>query len=114
MAKRKGSSLLGIFRQYFATHPEWLRARTTEAVLGQFTHDHPNIKVDNRVKQAFFNAKSYAKKGNKAKRGRKLKVAEITAALATPDRASDALQILETHVDECFAMARAMKDDSIR
>ena len=114
MAKRKGPSLLGIFRQYFATHPDWLHARTTEAVIGQFTHDYPKIEVDSRVKQALFNAKSYAKKGKAAKRGRKQKVAEITNAMKTPHAGNGALQLLENHVDESLAMARAMGNESLR
>jgi len=27
MAKKKGPSLLGIFKQYFSGHPDWLRTR---------------------------------------------------------------------------------------
>jgi len=114
MAKKKGPSLLGIFRQYFADHPEWLRTRSTDEVIAQFSKDHPKIEVDRRVKQSLFNAKNYAKEGKQGKRGRKQKVAEITAAMKIPHAGNGALQILENHVDDGLAMARALGNESIR
>jgi len=114
MAKKKGPSLLGIFRQYFADHPEWLRTRSTDEVITQFNKDHPKIEVDKRVKQSLFNAKNYAKKGKKGKRGRRQKVAEITAAMKASTAGNGALQMLEDHVDDCLAMARAVGTESIR
>jgi len=114
MAKRKGPSMQGIFKQYFRDHPEWLATRTNEAVIAQFSKDHPKIKPDQRVKQAMFNAKNHMKKGKKGKRGRRRKVAEITAAMKSPHASSGALQILENHVDDCLAMARAVGQESIR
>jgi hypothetical protein len=114
MAKRKGLSLLGTFRQYFADHPEWLRTRSTDEVIAQFSKDHPKIEVDKRVKQSLFNAKNYAKKGKQGRVGRKQKVAEITAAMKAPHSGNGALQMLENHVDDCLAMARAVGHESIR
>ncbi len=114
MAKHKGPSLLGIFKQYFADHPEWLRIRGNDAVIALFAKDHPKIQVDQRVKQAMFNAKNHMRKGRPGRVGRKQKVAEITAAMNGSHAGSDALQVLENHVDECLAMARAMHYDSIR
>ena len=114
MAKRKGPSLLGIFRQYFAEYPEWLGTRNNDAVMAQFSKDHPKIEVDKRVKQAMFNAKNYLKKGKHSRLGRKQKVAEITAAMKAPHAGNGALQMLENHVDECLAMARAVGAESIR
>ncbi len=114
MAKRKGPSLLGIFKQYFAEHPEWLQIRGNDAVMAQFTKDHPKIEVDQRVKQAMFNAKNHARKGKTEKAGRKRRVAEVTAAMNGSQSGGRALQLLENNVDECLAMARAMRDDSLR
>ena|SRR5579871_2501185 len=114
MAKRKSPSLLGIFKQYFNQHPDWLRTRNNEAVIAQFGKDFPKIEPDKRVKQAMFNAKNHMKKGKKSRLGRKRKVAEITAAMKEPRIGNGALQILENHVDDCLAMARAMGDESIR
>jgi len=114
MAKRKGPSLLGIFKQYFHDHPEWLRTRSNDDVIAQFTKDHPKIEADKRVKQAMFNAKNQMKKGKKGRLGRKQKVAEITAAMSKPHAGNGALQLLENHVDDCLAMARAMGSEVIR
>jgi|HubBroStandDraft_4_1064222.scaffolds.fasta_scaffold704837_1 hypothetical protein len=114
MTKRNGPSLLGIFKQYFADNPEWLRTRDSEPVLAQFAKDHPKIKVDQRVKQSMFNAKNHMRKGTKAKHGRKRKVAEITAAMKTPHVGNSALQLLENSVDECLAMARTIGKESLR
>ena len=114
MAKRKGPSLLGIFKQYFHDHPDWLQTRTNEAVIAQFSKDHPKIDPDSRVKQAMFNAKNHMKKGGKGKRGRKRKVEMINAAIKAPKLGNGALQILENHVDDCLAMARAVGAESIR
>jgi hypothetical protein len=113
MARRKGPSLLGIFKQYFHDHPDWLQTRDNEAVLSQFSKDHPKIELDQRVKQSMFNAKSVMKKGPKGRLGRKLKVAEITAAMNVPHAGSGALHLLENHVDDCLAMARAIGHESI-
>ena len=114
MAKRKGPSLLGIFKQYFSDHPEWLSARSDEDVMTQFSKDHPGIETDKRVKQAMFNAKNHIRKGGQGKLGRRQKVAEITAAMKEPHASNGALQMLENHVDDCLAMARAIGHESIR
>jgi len=114
MAKRKGPSLQGIFKQYFHDHPEWLRTRSNDEIIAQFSKDHPKIEADNRVKQAMFNAKNHMKKGGKGKRGRKRKVEMINAAIKAPKLGHGALQILENHVDDCLAMARTVGAESIR
>jgi hypothetical protein len=114
MAKRKGPSLLGIFKQYFGDHPEWLRTRSNDEVMAQFSKDHPGIVTDKRVKQAMFNAKNHIRKGGQGKLGRRRKVAEITAAIHQPQEGNGALQILENHVDDCLAMARTIGHESIR
>jgi hypothetical protein len=114
MAKRKGPSMQDIFKQYFRDHPEWLGTRNNEAVIAQFSKDHPKLKVDQRVKQAMFNAKNHERKGGKVKRGRKRKVELINAAIKAPQSGNGALQILENHVDDCLAMARAVGNESIR
>src|SRR5580700_8012539 len=100
MAKRKGPSLLGIFKQYFHDHPEWLQTRANDDVMAQFSKDHPNISADTRVKQAMFNAKNHMKKGKSAKFGRKRHVAAINAAMRGPTVGNPAMQMLENHVDE--------------
>jgi len=114
MAKRKGPSLLGIFKQYFSDHPEWLRTRSNDDVMAQFSKDHPKIAADKRAKQAMFNAKNHMKKGKKGRLGRRQKVAEITAAMKEPQASNGALQILENHVDDCLAMARTIGHEAIR
>jgi hypothetical protein len=111
--KRKGPSLLGIFKDYFTEHPDWLQTRANDSVVARFAADHPDIAVDKRVKQAMFNAKNYMKKGNKGKRGRRAKVAIINAAIASPQPKTSALQILENHVDDCLAMARTIGKESL-
>jgi len=111
--KRKGPSLLGIFKDYFGERPDWLNIRNNDDVMAKFAADHPNIEADKRVKQAMFNAKNYMKKGKKGRRGRKAKVAAINAAMASSHPKTGALQMLENHVDDCLAMARAIGKDSI-
>src|SRR5579871_4595718 len=100
--KRKGPSLLGIFKQYFHDHPEWLRTRSNDAVIAQFAVDHPDIEADKRVKQAMFNAKNHMKKGKKGRAGRRRQVAIIQAAVNSPHPQDNPLQLLENHVDECL------------
>ncbi len=114
MSKSKGSSLLGIFKQYFADHPEWLKTRSNDEPMAQFANDHPNIKADKRVKQAMFNAKNHVRKGKMGRVGRRRKVAEITAAMKAPHTGNGALQLLENSVDECLAMARAIADGTLK
>jgi len=114
MAKRKGPSFLGIFKQYFSDHPEWLRTRSNDDVMAQFSKDHPKFEADKRIKQAMFNAKNHMKKGKKGRLGRRQKVAEITAAMKEPQASNGALQMLENHVDDCLAMARTVGHESIR
>ena len=111
--RRKGPSLLGIFKDYFNERPDWLQTRSNDAVVERFAADHPDIPVDKRVKQAMFNAKNFMKKGQPGRRGRRAKVAIINAAIASNSPKMDALQILETHVDECLAMARAIGKEAI-
>ena len=69
--RREGPSLLGMFKQYFIDHPEWLRTRSNDAVLAQFKADHADIPVTPQIKQAMFNAKNYVRRGPKGKRRRK-------------------------------------------
>ena|ERR1700722_9978168 len=111
--KRKGPSLLGIFKGYFDERPDWLQIRTNDDVMAKFAADHPGIPADKKVKQAMFNAKNYMKKGQAGRRGRKAKVAAINAAMAATHPKTGALQMLENHVDDCLAMARAIGKDSI-
>ncbi len=111
--KRKGPSLLGIFKDYFSERPDWLQVRSNDDVIKRFEADHPEIPVDKRVKQAMFNAKNYMKKGVSGKRGRRAKVAMINAAMASPAPKTGALQLLENHVDDCLAMARTIGKESI-
>ena|ERR1051326_7472945 len=114
MGKRKGKpSMLGIFKQYFQAHPEWLRTRSNDAVLAQFKADHPSTEVSTKIKQAMFNAKNWARKGKNVHRRRRRKVEAIQAAIKAPQRRPDALQLLENQVDECLAMARTIGRETI-
>lgn len=108
MARKRGEgpSLLGIFKQYFTDHPEWLRARSNDTIMAQFISDHPEIKMEPRVKQAMFNAKNYLKRGKKGRGRRRRRVEQIQQAMARPQRRGGALQILEGHIDDCLAMAK--------
>ena len=111
--KREGPSLLGIFKEYFTQHPEWLRKRSNDIVIAQFQTDYPDMEVTPRIKQAMFNAKNYMKRGKKGRRRRRRKVEMVQAAMARPYRKTGALQLLEGQIDDCLAMARQIGRDEI-
>jgi hypothetical protein len=111
--KRKGPSLLGIFKDYIAANPQWLKTRSNDEAMAKFAAEHPELPVDKRVKQAMFNAKNYMKKGHVGRRGRRARVAEINAAMASSAPKTSALQLLENHVDESLAMARTIGKESL-
>jgi len=115
MARRKGGiNLLGVFRQYFAEHPEWLDAGSNETVLAQFAADHPGVPMERRIKQAMFNAKNYIRSGKKkGTPGRKKKIAQMQREIATPQRSGGAMQLLEGHIDDCLGMAKEIGRDQI-
>ncbi len=106
--KRKRQSMSGIFRGYFEAHPEWLQIKKNDAVLAQFAADHPNIKIDRRVKQAMANAKNVARKGGyKGTKGKRRKVAAMRAAIVGASGGPlGGFQLLEDHIDDCLAMAK--------
>jgi len=118
--KRKRLSMSGIFREYFAAHPEWLQIKKNDAVLAQFVADHPNIKINKRVKQAMANAKNVARKGGyKGTKGKQRKVAAMQAAIVgARGGALGGFQLLEDHIDDCLAMAKQIGagriDDVVR
>jgi hypothetical protein len=111
--RREGPSKLGLFKQYFIDHPEWLNARSNDAVLAQFAADHPEITVTPQIKQAMFNAKNYVRRGPKGKRRRRKAAAHMQAAMARPGRKSAVLQMLEGRIDDCLVMARQLGRDDM-
>lgn len=112
--KRKGPSLLGIFKEYFRANPDWQQRRTNEAIMEKFSKEHPAIEVTPRVKQAMFNAKNQMKRGGGGTSSKAAKVSEMRAEVAKPNRKpAGALQLLEDHVDDCLAMAKQIGREEI-
>jgi hypothetical protein len=110
MAKRrKGPSLAGIIKQYFADHPEWLAAQDTSAVVAQFKKDHPNKEVSKKVMQAIYNTKSTLRKGKKGAAKRKQTKAAANQLVTAAQKAgtpSAPLSMLEEQIDDCMILTK--------
>lgn len=111
--RRKKVSKLGVFKKYLGEHPEWVDTRDNTAILSQFAQDHPNIPVDQSVKQALFNAKNFVRRGGKGTPGRKKKIAAVRREMGGSQVKGGALQLLESNVDDCLAMARQIGREQI-
>ena len=127
MARRKvqSESLAGWFRNRFREQPEDMD-KPNDAILAIWLEDHPNQKVDGRVKNAMANVKTSVRKElglRPKKRRKKRQKAEGDRAVAAPagtvavavrrgrlGSGQSALEALELEIDRCLISARVHMD----
>jgi hypothetical protein len=107
--KRFGESKNGYFRRLFETHPEWLVAKSNEAVVMQWQADHPGKEMTRQDKQSMANAKSFVRRKNRGggPGRRKVLARNLSVGNAAYLKGSD-LEQLELLIDESLAMARRL------
>jgi hypothetical protein len=131
MAKRKSKegSVSGYFRSVFAERPEWLGAKSNDAILARYREDHniaPGGDIDQKIKQNLANLKSVLRKqGRKKKLGRPKKIHAIpatvgfgaTAVAVAPTAVKKApmgkLETLEEAIDDCLTAAKSMDREGL-
>jgi hypothetical protein len=107
--KQKGESKNGYFRRIFESHPEWLVAKTNEAVVAQWQADHPGKEMTRQYKQSMANAKSFVRRKNRGGgKGRRHALVKTLAVGNAAYLKGGDLDHLELMIDESLALARRL------
>jgi hypothetical protein len=117
-AQSDGENISAYFRSIFEAHPDWLKARSNDAVLAQWQHDHPGEKeVPNRVKQNLSNIKSVLRKKLRKKPGRPkgqhTSEAPASAPAESPKKKVHGLEALEEQIDDCLSLAKHLDREGL-
>jgi hypothetical protein len=116
--KSKGESLSGWFRQYWRDHPDAVRSKSNDEVVGAWKSAHPGRNFSDRERQAMANTKSSVKKelGIRGRRRRRRKAGAVAEAPGKGPRgpranaAGSTLEQLEVAIDRCLSAARGHED----
>jgi hypothetical protein len=124
--KEQSESTSAYFRRVFEENPDWLAPGNNQAVIERWQTDHPGETLTPNMKNIMSNVKSQMNKalGRRGQRRRRRKEwAEATAdrdevAVPWTHPSLEALEDLESRIDECLAIARSQEvegfDDIIR
>jgi hypothetical protein len=111
--KKQKGSVSGYFRQVFAEHPDWLDAKSNDAILAQYRTDHgmtSEASVEGNIKANLANLKSVLRKKRRRKGKGKSKQAVAVAATA---RGAHKLEGLEEMIDDSLTLAKNLDREGL-
>jgi hypothetical protein len=119
-SKEKSESASAYFKRLFEENPDWLGPGSNQAVVDRWQADHAGETLTSNLKSIMSNVKSQMNKklGRRGRRRRRRKAgvgagaeAGVAPRPVTRTRAPlQALEDLESRLDECLAMARRQEE----
>jgi hypothetical protein len=118
--KEKPESASAYFKRLFEENPDWLGPGSNQAVVDRWQADHAGQTLTSNLKSIMSNVKSQMNKklGRRGRRRKRRKAGAGVEAVAAPRPAAvtrtraplQALEDLESRLDECLSIARRQEE----